>query len=331
MVLMPESRGDSSGGDLPHDQPFRSDEHMLVVKNTFIDVVPRPEELNRSQSAPVGGETANDAIGQMENRSGHSVGLAEYGGAVHAPTPLRKLSEEQATDLGLKTLTKYEEPFREPREAAASSLGEQYSSPAVESHVQEPSTGGAAQVLEAQGSVISEASLQAQTIHIEHDSTGVYKVTWTVDARKLISNEKQAVSPPFGLYFDNKHDDVKFKMMIIAADRNHASHEGKGNLNFKKTSGQGIIQLKCEGDLAMTDASVMFQLGIGNASGASLHDMKRPPHDFEAHSFAQSAVCGLPKVDDVWNFRQVVHEASKTFNVHVTIKTRVGMEMQPAQ
>merc|ERR1719217_1037191 len=42
---------------------------------------------------------------------------------------------------------------------------------------------------------------------------GAYRVHWTVDARKLRSNDKQAVSPPFELSFGPHFPSVIFKMM----------------------------------------------------------------------------------------------------------------------
>ncbi|CAE8669697.1 unnamed protein product [Polarella glacialis] len=44
--------------------------------------------------------------------------------------------------------------------------------------------------------------------------SGFFRVHWTVDARKLRGNDKQAVSPPFELSFGSQFPNVTFKMMI---------------------------------------------------------------------------------------------------------------------
>merc|ERR1719148_158595 len=58
-------------------------------------------------------------------------------------------------------------------------------------------------------------SLQAQSLKRAYSpSSGVYRVHWLVDARKLRGNDKQAVSPPFELFSAHRQHGATFKMMI---------------------------------------------------------------------------------------------------------------------
>jgi len=157
---------------------------------------------------------------------------------------------------------------------------------------------------------------QPQTLTCTPERKNKFKVIWTVDARKLNSNDKQAVSPPFDLFFSDEVSKVTFKMIICP-------QKDQQEVSFKKSSGMGRIQLKCEGDLSTARASVSFQMAIGNASCADPTNWR--PSSPAIHNFAQSAVCGLPKAldNDTWNFQQVVDRPSLTFEVHLAIETMV--------
>lgn len=134
-------------------------------------------------------------------------------------------------------------------------------------------------------------------------SSGVYRVLWIVDARKLRGNDKQAVSPPFELFISGQQG-TTFKMMIYPS----SSSSAKKGACFKKALGRGYIQLKCEAELPETFAEVSYKVSIG--SGAQAQEPRGSTHDF-----SKSAICGLPKGDDTWDFNSVVDQASMTFNV----------------
>jgi len=92
----------------------------------------------------------------------------------------------------------------------------------------------------------SSPSPQPQTLtRVFSISRNAFRINWTVDARKLRGNDKQAVSPPFELSFGPGHPSVTFKMMIYPK----VSSENKGGASFKKAKGKGSIQLKCEAEL----------------------------------------------------------------------------------
>lgn len=143
--------------------------------------------------------------------------------------------------------------------------------------------------------------------------SGFFRVHWTVDGRKLRGNEKQTVSPPFELSFGPKFPSVTFKMMIYPEMVN----EGKGGSCFRKSKGRGYVQIKCEAELEESVAWVSFRISIG--SGSKTVGPRGPRY----HNFSQSAVTGLEegptKDEHIWDFTEVLDEASQTFVVCLEI------------
>merc|ERR550537_1892310 len=107
-------------------------------------------------------------------------------------------------------------------------------------------------------------------------SSGVNRVHWNVDARKLRGNDKQAVSPAFELSFGPAHPSVTFKMMIYPKVVN----DSKGGASFKKAKGKGYVQLKCEAELSEEVANACFRISIG--SGDNVQPPRGPVH----HNFS---------------------------------------------
>jgi len=140
-------------------------------------------------------------------------------------------------------------------------------------------------------------------------TSGFYRVYWTVDARKLRANDKQAVSPPFQLSFGDHFPNVAFKMMIYPKIVN----DSKGGASFKKARGRGFVQLKCEAELFDVAAPVNFRIAIG--SKETLQEPRGPV----CHNFSASAVCGLRKEEEEWDFAAVVDQESMTFVVCLEI------------
>jgi len=290
----------------------------LEVKNGFydgfFDDAPRPEELLRAATAPPCGTREDEA--EPESSSGSNAGeevgerTDPHDQVVRAPNPARKLSGDEVGDLGqmaasAKPLSSLGKSGQQPLSSAAE-LGLSKVSPQVP---------------------------QPQTLSCTFDhSSDFYQVIWTVDARKLNSNDKQAVSPPFDLRFNDAYPKVTFKLMIYPkADpkaeqpkTEHASRKleetvSRGAACFKK-SNSGTIQLKCESDLSNSKTSVSFQLTIGNSE---MRLPLRPKETPTLHTFSQSAMAGLPKEAglDIWNLSEVVDMKSTTFYVYATIRT----------
>lgn len=138
-------------------------------------------------------------------------------------------------------------------------------------------------------------------------SSSTFRIFWHVDARKLKGNDKQAVSPPFELAFGSDFPSVTFKMMLYPKVVNDA----KGGASFKKAKGKGYVQVKCEAELseAAAKAQVKFRIGVAG----------QEPRGPQSHNFAQSAVCGLPKDQEEWDFNEVVDKDSQTFQVLLEI------------
>mmetsp|Transcript_87962 Transcript_87962/g.247144 ORF Transcript_87962/g.247144 Transcript_87962/m.247144 type:complete len:458 (-) Transcript_87962:88-1461(-) len=144
-------------------------------------------------------------------------------------------------------------------------------------------------------------------------SSGNHRIHWTVDARKLRGNDKQAVSPPFELSFGAGFPSVIFKMMIYPK----VVSDSKGGASFKKAKGHGFVQLKCEAELQESVANVDWRISIG--SGERLQAPRGPV----THNFALSAVSRLAREQEEWNFNEAVDPESSTFVVCLEIIPRI--------
>lgn len=146
-------------------------------------------------------------------------------------------------------------------------------------------------------------ALQPLTVHTQEGPGGECYVQWAVPACKLKSSDKQAVSPPFELSLGSRH--VLFRVILYPK----VITDGKGGSCFKKARGKGYMQLKCEAELDEMPGDVVFYAWLGE------DDMKLPVRGPMQHSFAQSAVCGLQKEREEWDFASAVSKKSMTFIV----------------
>lgn len=307
----------------------------VEVKNTFLntidDLAPRPEELLRAQSAP-----SQICIGQCGYENAHALQerrppsnssnstaaddlpdrIEDLDESVRSPIPDRRYSDEEVAGFGRlleatedsDDLTNWHLPEgacadterNETIRAPCASSAQAKVSAAANRHPRPPSMPHAVATV--------AAVPQPQTLSIQHASDSQsYQVIWTVDARKLKGNDKQAVSPPFDIVFGATQ--VTFKMMIYP----RAHDESKGGASFKKSRGQGFIQLKCEGDLSAGGEAVTFWLSIGSQT---FRESDRGPAQ---HNFVHSAVCGLPRTLEDWDFLKAIDHDSMTFNVYLTV------------
>lgn len=276
-------------------------EHNVIVKNTFIEFSeepPGPQDLNRSQSAPAQSELhrlSGIECPVLDPYSSDDGGGLDNADAICSPVPSRKVSEDDVTH--------FEEM---PHKPALDTCGER-----------------------PQDALPASIAPQPQTLSLHQVSGSMYsyQVVWTVDARKLKGNDKQAVSPPFALHFSEQHRNVTFKMMMCPKGKDEGKGGGPGSSTFKKTDGMGIIQLKCEGDLSSTNSSVRFRLATHNkltSQRTELSELQWFPTEFVQHNFSHSALCGLPKSNDVWDFAKVIDKDSMTFNVYLWVETQKG-------
>lgn len=141
-------------------------------------------------------------------------------------------------------------------------------------------------------------------IAVSQDSV-ITGVIWTVDAKKLKSNDRVAVSPPFSLY------GAPFRMMLHPK----ISSESKGGASFRKSMGRGFLQLKCESKVQeLAGARFTFNFVVGS-SKKRLEAARGPI----THDFTTGGIVGLRKGQDEWNFSQCVDKCSDTFVVCLEI------------
>jgi len=137
------------------------------------------------------------------------------------------------------------------------------------------------------------------------------RVRWTVDARKLKSTDREAVSPSFDLSFSGVN--VQFKMVI----RPKVMSDSRGGASFKKAKGRGSVELRCLSEVEpAVNPIVTFRLAIG--SGAD-PEKREPPRGPVRHDFTQRAICGLPEGQAEWDFSKAVDEDTLTFVVCLEI------------
>jgi len=133
---------------------------------------------------------------------------------------------------------------------------------------------------------------------------GTDRVYCSFDARKLKSDETQLASPPFEL---PQHPGLQF---IIALDPKVIPGCRSG---FRAAKGVGRIHLKCTQEIGEGEGDVTYRLGIGHGPSA------QGPRGPVTHTFAASAVSGLPKDIEDWDFTQVACKRSRIFAVYLDI------------
>jgi len=140
-----------------------------------------------------------------------------------------------------------------------------------------------------------------------------FNVRWTLDARKVRGNDKQAVSPPLELPLAPGGRRVKLRLMIYpkVADLQIVQ-------NFRSSRSRGFIQVKCEPDRACPTVPVRFALAVG--SGCRAQGAKGPVD----HDFAKNNICGLPRHQDDWDFFSATDPSSMTVSVILEL-TRIDI------
>lgn len=138
----------------------------------------------------------------------------------------------------------------------------------------------------------------------------IYRIRWSVDARKLDTTDKEAVSPAFELA---GWANAQFKMVM----RPKRVEDSRGGASFKKARGKGSVQLKLVNKLEeAAHLSVMFRLAVGNPISWKRRERPRGP---VRHDFFEKPICGLPEGRDEWDFRKAVDDATQTFVVSLDV------------
>jgi len=139
--------------------------------------------------------------------------------------------------------------------------------------------------------------------------TGSSFVYWTVDAKKLRSNDRLTVSPLFKLRDGHVNaPPLPFKMTVTPK----VVSDGKGGASFRKAKGMASIQVKCEAPREdMESYPIRFCLSAW--SGREEDPRLLPARGPVTCNFAQSGICGLPKDCEIWDFLEAVDKATQTF------------------
>lgn len=148
------------------------------------------------------------------------------------------------------------------------------------------------------------------------------KVHWRVDARKLRGSDKMAVSPSFSFMplRGLEQMPVTFKMMIYPK----YVCDNKGSASFKKSQGRGRVRLKCESDVVPGATEFQFSIAVGHDHSATHGAPLQPARGPVAHNFAHTAVGGLPRSEEEWDFGAATDPTSMTFLVSLAIALAGG-------
>lgn len=150
---------------------------------------------------------------------------------------------------------------------------------------------------------------------------GCTHVLWSVDARKLEGQDKQAVSQVFLVELP-ECGPTPFKLVLYPK----ATNDGKHGAGFKKAKGHGRVVLKCEAQLPESMSDVCFRLGLGRAGKGSetLQAFRGPVME----NFFEHSCHGLPKSEENWDFPASV-EDSRTFLVTLEIAPTSAVHANP--
>jgi len=130
------------------------------------------------------------------------------------------------------------------------------------------------------------------------------RIRWTVDARKLKSSDREAVSPSFEVSCGGP---VSFKMVL----KPKVMDSNKGGACFKKSRNKGYVELRCVTDL--DNATLNFRPALTFRFQVASEKRSEPFRGPVRHNFAERAIRGLPEGQDEWDFGKVVDRDSNTF------------------
>lgn len=141
-------------------------------------------------------------------------------------------------------------------------------------------------------------------------ASSLYRIRWSVDAKKLKSTDREAVSPAFELNFSVP---VQFKMVI----RPKVTCNARGGASFKKAKGKGSVEVRCLGEIdPSVNSCVTFRISLGGGKDSGSSEAPRGP---VRHNFAEHTICGLPEGQDEWDFSKAIDESSQAFVVCLEI------------
>jgi hypothetical protein len=142
---------------------------------------------------------------------------------------------------------------------------------------------------------------ESRELTCSEDHAGNQMVKWPVESRKLLSTDKQVISPQF------EAGGAHFRLMLKPTCMGNQ----KGQASFRKAKGRGSIELKLV-DGAAPKISFSFSVGLDEKEVPQ----RGPVH----HDFGNGIVCGLPQNEQEWSFDDAVDRSTGTFQVCLHLK-----------
>merc|ERR1711974_591030 len=105
---------------------------------------------------------------------------------------------------------------------------------------------------------VSAAPRLPRTITYTGADGATHQFRWAIDAEKLRSRERQAVSPAFDVPFGPP---TSFRIVLVPVMT--GTHQ-RGQPTFKRSGGQGNVFLKCEVGHGVASFAVRFTISISN-------------------------------------------------------------------
>lgn len=157
---------------------------------------------------------------------------------------------------------------------------------------------------------LDQRALQGKSLTtFQCNSSGLGCICWTVDAKKLRSNDRSAVSPLFKL------SGMPFKMTINPK----VPKEGRAGSSFRAADGKGAVQLKCEAsEPSLASVPMTFWISAGSGHG---YDALQAPRGPALQNFSKSGVQSLSKGEDIWDFKALQDQPSSTFVVCLAVES----------
>lgn len=159
------------------------------------------------------------------------------------------------------------------------------------------------------GALTGEQSLTAAKAFSKRDillcisDTGVACVEWMVDAKRILSTDRQIVSSVFEVGGDASKP-LRLKFILHA----RGSRTGQRNASLRNARGRGSVSVK--NDEANDEfGSMMYRISVGNSCSEWL------PHDFMKTS--------LLRCEREWDFHEAVDKTTKQAKVRLDI-TGIG-------
>jgi len=139
-----------------------------------------------------------------------------------------------------------------------------------------------------------------------HDNKGSFMVGWWVEARKLRSNGKLAISPSFELPLGPNGRSIQLRIAVYPKSAN----------NFKSCKGKGCIQVKCESHTLGEPAPLLVTISVG-----VFHQVQGMRGPIE-HDFSCSGMCALPRSQNSWDLSSSIEPESDALPICIGLCAR---------